>query len=113
MVSDDVHGTLVVLPVRVFTTIYTEIGITQRRKNGRPKNHTESTVFRCKPDMRTIRFDRRQLLRTFVQDNKICVIHRQEQEVHGLFRTNLYNTIVSSEWMFQHECQVGVQSCTG
>jgi hypothetical protein len=113
MVSDDVHGTLMVFPVSVFTTIYTGIGITQRRKNGRPKNHTESTIFRCKPDMRTFRFDRRQFLRTFAQDNRICVIHRQEQEVHGLFRTNLYKTMASSEWMLQHECRVDVQSCTG
>ena len=111
--SDDVHGTLMVLPANVFTTIYTEIGITQRRENGRFKNHTESTVFRCKPDMRTFRFGRRQLLRTFEQDNRICAIHREEGEVHGLFRTNLYKNMVSSEWKLQHECRVDVQSCTG
>ena len=72
IVSDDVHGTIMILPVSDSTTIYTEIKITQKRENGRPKNHTESTIFRCKPDMRTFRFDRRQLLRTFAQDNKIC-----------------------------------------
>ena len=102
-----------ILPVSVCNTIYTEIGITQRQKNGTLKCHTESTVFRCKPDMRTFRFGCRQLFRTFAQDNRICVIHHQEQEIHGLFRTNLYKTMVSFEWMLQHECQVDVQSCTG
>ena len=83
MVSDDVHGTLMVLPVSVFTTIYTEIGTDQRWENGMPRNRTESTVFRCKPDLRTFRVDRRQLLGTFEQNNRICAIHRHEQEVHG------------------------------
>jgi hypothetical protein len=114
MVSDDVHGTLMVLPVSVFTTTYTTIGITQRLRNGKPKNHTESTVFRCNPDMRTFRVDRRQLLGTFAQNNRICAIHRHEQEVvHGPFRTNLYKTMVSSEWMLPRESRVDVQSCTG
>jgi hypothetical protein len=113
MASDDVHGTLVVLPVSLFTTIYTEIKITQRRKNEKPKNHTESTIFRCKPDMRSFRVDRGQLLGTFAQDNRICATHRREQEEYGPLKTYLYKTFVSSEWMLQYECRVDVLSCTG
>ena len=100
-----------VLPVSIFTGTSTAIGITQRRRNGKPKNHTEFTVDRCKPDVPNFRVDRGQL-RTFAQNNRVCVI-RHEQEAHGLFRTNLYISMASSEWMLQHKCQVDVQSCTG
>ena len=82
---------------------------------GSRKNHTEITVFRCKPDVRTFRADRRHLFGAFAQNNRIldriCAIRRQEGEVHEPFMTNLYKSTVSSEWMLQHECRVDVHSC--
>jgi hypothetical protein len=91
MVSDGVHSKVIVLPVSVFTKICTAIGITQRRRKEKPKNHTASgiAVFRCKLDMGTFRVDRRHRLWTFAQNNRICAIHRQEQDVDGSIRTDL------------------------